>query len=115
MRLLTACLSLLVALPASAQSPIDPAPDELAALSDEFDGAALTGWTRFDQAMGWPDKIRAIDVGETTPGTLHIEPYHSAWVRDLTARCGAISTCGPGFGCAGAKAKSRAAPGRWAG
>ena len=85
MRLLTACLSLLVALPASAQSPIDPAPDELAALSDEFDGAALTGWTRFDQAMGWPDKIRAIDVGETTPGALHIEPYHSAWVRDLNA------------------------------
>lgn len=85
MRLLTACLSLLVALPASAQSLIDPAPDELAALSDEFDGAALTGWTRFDQAMGWPDKIRSIDVGETTPGALHIEPYHSAWVRDLNA------------------------------
>lgn len=85
MRLLIACLSLLVAPPAGAQSPTDPAPDDLAALSDEFDGAALTGWTRFDQAMGWPDKIKLIDVGESTPGALHIEPYHSAWVRDLNA------------------------------
>lgn len=25
------------------------------------------------------------DVGATTPGALHIEPYHSAWVRDLYA------------------------------
>ena len=36
MRLLTACLSLLVALPATAQTPTDPAPDELAALSDDL-------------------------------------------------------------------------------
>ncbi len=85
MRLFAACLSLLVASPATSQSPVDPARDDLAALSDEFDGAALTGWTRFDEAMGWPDKIKAIDVGQTTPGALHIEPYHSAWVRDLNA------------------------------
>lgn len=78
MRTLIACLSLLVASPALAQ-------DDLTALSDEFDGPALTGWTRFDEAFGWPDKIRALDVGETTPGALHLEPYHSAWVRDLNA------------------------------
>lgn len=78
MRTLIACLSLLAATPAFAQ-------DDLGALSDEFDGTELTGWTRFDQAFGWPDKIKAIDVGATTPGALHIEPYHSAWVRDLNA------------------------------
>ncbi|GAA0643877.1 hypothetical protein [Brevundimonas lenta] len=78
MRALIACLSLLAATPALAQ-------DDLTALSDEFDGTALTGWTRFDEAYGWPDKIRALDVGESTPGALHLEPYHSAWVRDLNA------------------------------
>lgn len=80
MRFLIACLGLLAATPAVGQSP-----DDLTALSDEFNGAALTGWTRFDEAMGWPDKIKAIDVGESTPGALHLEPYHSAWVRDLYA------------------------------
>ena len=94
MRILIACLSLLAATPALAQSPDGLAPDDLAVLSDEFDGAALTGWTRFDEAMGWPDKIKAIDVGETTPGALHIEPYHSAWVRDLNA-AGAATGAGP--------------------
>ena len=80
MRILTACLTLLAASPVLAQST-----DDLTGLSDEFEGASLNGWTRFDEAFGWPDKIRTIDVGETTPGVLHIEPYHSAWVRDLNA------------------------------
>lgn len=80
MRILIACLTLLAATPVLAQSA-----DDLTSLSDEFDGPALTGWTRFDEATGWPDKVKAIDVGETTPGVLHIEPYHSAWVRDLYA------------------------------
>jgi hypothetical protein len=83
MRTLIACLSLLAASPALAQGV--GSQDDLTALSDEFEGPALTGWTRFDQAFGWPDKIKAIDVGATTPGVLHIEPYHSAWVRDLNA------------------------------
>ncbi|HZH44783.1 MAG TPA: hypothetical protein VEY50_11945 [Lysobacter sp.] len=61
------------------------AADELRALDDEFDGAALAGWTRFDQEYGWPDKIRTLDVGATTPGALRLSPYHSAWVRDLVA------------------------------
>lgn len=79
MRALLACLSLLAATPAFA------AQDDLASLSDEFDGSELSGWTRFDQAYGWPDKIKALDVGVTTPGALHLEPHHSAWVRDLNA------------------------------
>lgn len=82
---LIGCLSLFFAVPVSAQSPGALAPDGLASLSDEFDGTALTGWTRFDEAMGWPDKIKALDVGRTAPGVLHLEPYHSAWVRDLYA------------------------------
>ena len=78
MRALLACLSLLAASPALAQ-------DDLTTLSDEFNDGALTGWSRFDQTFGWPDKIKALDVGESTPGALHLEPYHSAWVRDLNA------------------------------
>lgn len=61
------------------------AQDDLASLSDEFDGTALTGWTRFDEAFGWPDKFKVLAVGVSTPGVLHVEPYHSAWVRDLVA------------------------------
>ena len=61
------------------------AQDDLAVLSDEFNAGELTGWTRFDEAFGWPDRIRALDVGRSTPGALHLEPYHGAWVRDLNA------------------------------
>lgn len=78
MRILIVCLALFAGTPVLAQ-------DDLTTLSDEFDGGVLSGWTRFDEAFGWPDKIKALDVGETTPGALHLEPYHSAWVRDLTA------------------------------
>lgn len=61
-------------------------PDDLAPLSDEFDGATLSAdWTMFHTAYGWPAKIKAIDVGKTVAGALHLEPYHSAWVRDLNA------------------------------
>ena len=81
MRHLLACLALLSATPAAAQT----AADDLAALSDEFDGTALTGWIRFDEAFGWPDKVKAMDLGRTTPGALHIAPYYSAWVRDFNA------------------------------
>lgn len=61
------------------------AQDDVAALSDEFDGPELAGWTLFHEAFGWPDKIKTMDVGRTEAGLLHIEPYHSAWVRDLNA------------------------------
>jgi hypothetical protein len=73
--------ALLAAAPAQVQ-----AADDLTPLSDEFnDGTLAPAWTRFDAAGGWPDKLKVIDVGVTTPGALHIEPYHSAWVRDLNA------------------------------
>jgi hypothetical protein len=62
------------------------AKDELAAFSDEFDRTELSSsWQRFDRAYGWPDKLKVIDEGKTTPGALHLQPYDSAWVRDLTA------------------------------
>lgn len=78
MRMLLASLVLLAAVPAAAD-------DDLTALSDEFNGTELSGWTRFDEAYGWPDKLKALDLGKTTPGALHLEPYDVAWVRDLNA------------------------------
>lgn len=72
---LTACLLALLAPAARA--------DALATLDDDFGEASkLAEWTRFDQAYGWPDKLKRIDVAG---GVLHLEPYHSAWVRDLNA------------------------------
>jgi hypothetical protein len=60
--------------------------DDLASLSDEFTGSRLSSsWTRFDREYGWPDKLKTLDVGRTTPGSLHLQPYDSAWVRDLSA------------------------------
>jgi hypothetical protein len=60
--------------------------DDLAVLSDEFDARdSLGAWTLFHEAFGWPDKIRHLDIGATTPGALNLQPYHSAWVRDLNA------------------------------
>lgn len=61
-------------------------PDDLAALNEEFDRATLSAdWKLFHEAYGWPNKIKAMDVGRTTRGALHLEPYHSGWVRDLHA------------------------------
>ena len=63
-----------------------PPRTDLTPLSDEFDGASLDAkWTRFDERYGWSNKLKAIDIGGTTAGALHVEPYHSAWVRDLNA------------------------------
>jgi hypothetical protein len=69
----------------AAAPPSAPSAD-IAAFSDEFAGTELAkDWTLFHSAYGWPDKIKAMDVGRSSPGSLHIEPYHSAWVRDLSA------------------------------
>jgi hypothetical protein len=80
MRLLPLVLLLALAAPAAAA-------DDLSALDDEFaDRAALgDGWHLFHARFGWPDKIRHLDIGGTTPGALNLQPYHSAWVRDLVA------------------------------
>lgn len=74
MRMLLLLMALLWAPPATAQ--------DLTPLSDEFNDEALSGWTRFDSSFGWPDKTKALAV---RGGVLRLEPYHSAWVRDLNA------------------------------
>ena len=72
---------------AAAQNPAAPSPtSDLADLSDDFDGSALDPkWVRFDKEFGWPDKLKSIDVGRTSPGALNLQPFDSAWVRDLQA------------------------------
>ena len=70
----------------AALAPVTGRADELASLDDGFDApGSLAGWTRFDAEYGWPDRIRVLDVATTTPGALHLQPYHSAWVRDRNA------------------------------
>jgi len=60
------------------------AADDLTALSDEFNGNELSAdWTSFEPTFGWPDRTKTLDVGKTTPGALHVQPYDVAWVRDL--------------------------------
>jgi hypothetical protein len=60
--------------------------DKLASLSDEFNGTELSSsWQRFDQVYGFPDKLKTIDSGKSTAGALYLQPYDSAWVRDLIA------------------------------
>lgn len=57
-----------------------------AALNDEFDAATLAAdWRWFHEEGGWPDKVKSLDLGRSTPGALHLEPSHSAWVRDVQA------------------------------
>lgn len=64
--------------PAPAAAPLPPE-----RIADEFDGAALAPeWTLFHARYGWPDKIRSLGQAG---GVLRLEPYHSAWVRDLQA------------------------------
>ncbi|MDC0667366.1 hypothetical protein [Nannocystis radixulma] len=60
-----------------------PAPDELAALDDEFDDpASLAGWQTFSRAEGWPDRVKQIDVATTQPGHLTLVPSTSFWLYD---------------------------------
>lgn len=78
-------LNMLLPLAMLAANPA-AAPNDLTALNDEFDGDTLSqDWTLFHARYGWPDKIKAMDVGQTTRGALHLQPYDSAWVRDLNA------------------------------
>lgn len=66
---------------------VPPSPSsDLRELSDEFNGTTLDPkWLRFDKEFGWPDKLKSIDVGRTHSGSLNLQPYDSAWVRDLQA------------------------------
>ncbi|RJF90340.1 hypothetical protein [Sphingomonas cavernae] len=87
MRRISGILAVIAVLGASPQAIAQPtAQPDISALNDEFDGKALSdGWTQFHDAFGWPNKIKALDIGGTTAGALHLEPHHSAWVRDLNA------------------------------
>jgi hypothetical protein len=83
MPLFTAAVAILLQ---NTAPPPQPPPADIRAFSDEFDAVELSSdWTLFHSAYDWPDKIKAMDVGRSTAGSLHIEPYHSAWVRDLSA------------------------------
>lgn len=61
--------------------------DDLARFDDEFATRDSLGedWTVFHERLGWPDKIKHLDIGKTTDGALNLQPYDSAWVRDLNA------------------------------
>jgi hypothetical protein len=81
-------LATAVSVTAGAIAQAQPAPPrtDLSALNDEFDGTSLSAkWNRYDRRFGWPDKLKTLDVGKTTPGALHLQPYDSAWVRDRSA------------------------------
>ena len=70
--------------PAAAQP--QPPRNSLEAMNDEFDGSELDRkWTRFDERYGWPSMLKAIDVGRTAKGALHLQPFDSGWVRDNIA------------------------------
>jgi hypothetical protein len=87
MMVLVGAGTLVVAQGAVAQ-PVQPQPprSDLSAMNDEFNGPALDKkWMRYDQRYGWPDKLKRFDVGTTTAGALHMEPFDSAWVRDRSA------------------------------
>ena len=80
------CAASLLLLAGSAPAQVSPPRTDLSALNDEFDGSSLEAkWSRYDRRYGWPDKLKRFDVGATTPGALHLEPFDSAWVRDRSA------------------------------
>jgi hypothetical protein len=39
----------------------------------------------WQRPKGWADKLKVLDVNETTPGHLYLEPYPSVWFYDYTA------------------------------
>lgn len=62
------------------------AADDLTSLSDEFNQDSLSSeWTMFHEAFGWPNKLKKLDTNASVAGALHLQAYHSAWVRDLNA------------------------------
>jgi len=86
MRLPTLIASALALTTIAAAQPSSPAAIAPEAISDEFNGTVLSpDWQIFHARFGWPNKLKALSVGNTTRGALHLEPYHSAWVRDLNA------------------------------
>jgi len=83
--------SVILSLPATLSAQVvrqggEPQQADISQLNDEFDGTVLSDkWSHFHKEFGWPNKIKAMDVGQTSKGVLHLQPYNSAWVRDLNA------------------------------
>ena len=70
--------------PVTYEAPATAAPDDLAALSDEFASAASLGrWTQFHEAEKWPSMIRRVEVRRG--GELYLEPHTSGWYADFHA------------------------------
>jgi YVTN family beta-propeller protein len=63
-----------------------PTPDDVAALSDEFDDAtSLLHWQRNHVAEGWnADKLEVFDIDSSAPGHMRMMPYSSSWYQDFT-------------------------------
>jgi hypothetical protein len=81
--LLLTMLLLLGPLAAAAQQP---ASADLADLSDEFgDPASLARWRQYHEVEEWPNMLRRIDIGDTSPGHLYLEPATSGWYADWHA------------------------------
>ncbi len=61
--------------------------DDLAWMSDNFDHpASLANWQRHHALYGFPDQVAVLDVDQSTPGALHVEPQVSTWFENY---------CGP--------------------
>jgi len=62
------------------------APDDLAALSDEFGSAStLSDWQRNFEAEGWgADKLETWDIDSSRSGHMRLMPYASVWYQDWT-------------------------------
>ncbi|HET8579429.1 MAG TPA: hypothetical protein VFL31_00370, partial [Nitrospiraceae bacterium] len=60
--------------------------DDIAPLSDEFsDATTLTRWKRHDIVEVWPSQIEVIDVNQSSPGHLYLEPFTSVWFAGFRA------------------------------
>ena len=60
-------------------------PSEL--LNDEFtDSQSLENWKLFHEEEGWPNHILKLDINQSTPNALHLEPQTGFWFGEV--HCG---------------------------
>jgi len=60
--------------------------DDIVGVSDEFsDASILARWKRHDVVEGWPSQIEVIDVNQSSPGHLYLEPFTSVWFAGFRA------------------------------